>query len=197
MQNPWPYYLNLENEFLKIVNVVALNACNKAAFGDKISELLMCVGSEIDTNFKVLFPGDGNIVSWVGHLNSSCPTIALINLTICNSDISVRPFYGINVSGHSGLKWWKSYNSVKHNRYVNFKQANLGNLLNSIAGLYLLNVLIGSKIKTLYPALESKIFLNKEFIIQDQSNFYLRPGLKSDEKNLILNYMNWGFVVPP
>ncbi|WP_157954220.1 hypothetical protein [Saccharospirillum mangrovi] len=36
--------------------------------------------------------------------------------------------------------WWKSYNNIKHNRDKYFKEANLGNVLNALGGLYLANL---------------------------------------------------------
>ena len=33
------------------------------------------------------------------------------------------------------LSWYQSYNKIKHNRFINFSEANLENLMNAIAGL--------------------------------------------------------------
>ena len=38
------------------------------------------------------------------------------------------------------LEWWESYNSVKHGRSMNYKQANLKNVLHALAALYLLEM---------------------------------------------------------
>ena len=37
--------------------------------------------------------------------------------------------------------WWNDYNQLKHNRVINYKLANLGNVLNALAGLYILELL--------------------------------------------------------
>lgn len=46
-----------------------------------------------------------------------------------------KPFAQWADSNYKSLSWYKSYNSVKHNRYNCFNEANLGNLMNSVAGL--------------------------------------------------------------
>ena len=38
----------------------------------------------------------------------------------------------------SGLEWWRDYTAVKHNRIGNYHKANLKNVVNSLAGLYIL-----------------------------------------------------------
>ena len=38
--------------------------------------------------------------------------------------------------------WWSQYNAVKHQRYENFDQANLQNLIEALSALHLLNVLL-------------------------------------------------------
>lgn len=38
--------------------------------------------------------------------------------------------------------WWREYNAVKHQRYENFDQASLGNLLQSLSALHVLNILL-------------------------------------------------------
>lgn len=42
--------------------------------------------------------------------------------------------------------WWREYNGVKHQRLENFDQANLGNLLEALAALHILNILIALSI---------------------------------------------------
>ena len=46
-----------------------------------------------------------------------------------------QPFAEWNSSEYKPLTWYKDYNSVKHNRFENFRLANFGNLVNAVAGM--------------------------------------------------------------
>ena len=54
------------------------------------------------------------------------------------------PKYGIELTpwkrweNQENPDWWKRYNNVKHERNANFKDANLENTLNAVAGLFCL-----------------------------------------------------------
>ena len=49
-------------------------------------------------------------------------------------DIQLQPFGEFETS----MKWWKSYNLIKHDRLVNISEANLENILSALAALFLL-----------------------------------------------------------
>jgi hypothetical protein len=52
--------------------------------------------------------------------------------------IDLQPFFGWAISPYQSPYWWKPYNGVKHNRLKKYKDANLKNVLNSLAALYIL-----------------------------------------------------------
>lgn len=53
--------------------------------------------------------------------------------------IKLQPFKNWKPSQlYSAPDWWTPYNRVKHERLENFKEANLKNVMNALAGLYTL-----------------------------------------------------------
>lgn len=66
-----------------------------------------------------------------------------VGVLLLGTDIDVEPWSEWWMDGPVGrvrsgsiLSWWKSYNAVKHNRLENYGQANLINLINAFAGLF-------------------------------------------------------------
>ena len=59
-------------------------------------------------------------------------------------DIKLKPFLKekIKVNGKEKniIPWYNAYNKIKHDRVKNFKQANVDNLINSLAALFMLNI---------------------------------------------------------
>ena len=49
-------------------------------------------------------------------------------------DIQLQPFEELE----RAMKWWKSYNMIKHDRLDNISEANLENVLSALAALFLL-----------------------------------------------------------
>ena len=63
-----------------------------------------------------------------------------------NSQKEFKPFEAWDAYIYRPLAWYQSYNNVKHNRYDNFNEANLENLMNALAGLLcLLHAQIGEE----------------------------------------------------
>jgi hypothetical protein len=183
VHDPWFYYRILEESVLAVSRCVAFTNENKSAYGDEIAGLIVCVGSELDTNMKMLLGVEkGNIVSYIKAISVRCNGIQAVTLTIQNTKMTVTPYRSIDVSGHKALGWWASYNAVKHNRYKNIKEANVENLVHLIGGLYIINSLIGVKINRLRPVLETKLFGNPGALLAANGGFGSVPSGDSDEK---------------
>jgi hypothetical protein len=79
------------------------------------------------------------IVDRTHHLSSYCIHVPIWDGT----ESTFRPFY--NWKAGEILNWYQAYNKSKHDRKIEFRQANLKNLINSVAGLL---VLISSQFGT-------------------------------------------------
>lgn len=183
VHDPWFYYRILEDSALAVSRCVAFTNENKSAYGDEIAGLIVCVGSELDTNMKMLLGLEkGNIVSYIKAISTHCNGIQTVTLKIQNSKMTVTPYRSIETNGHKALSWWASYNAVKHNRYENIKEANVENLVHLIGGLFIINSLIGVKIHRLNPILETKLFGNPGALLTADGGFGSVPSGDVDEK---------------
>lgn len=59
--------------------------------------------------------------------------------------------------------WWQGNNKVKHHRAEHFRQANLKNVLNAIAGLLILLLLLHSKDGPYFPQ-TPRLFVPRSFV---------------------------------
>ena len=76
-------------------------------------------------------------------------------------DIDILEPFKLNSKNQ--LEWWHSHNCLKHNRIKDFQTATFKNLINALAGLYLLEIYYYNqnyfkKDDTTVPEVESKLF---------------------------------------
>lgn len=140
----WSYYLLLEDKFEQSIRYVELDVDNYATYSIDFVNQIQAIGSEIDVIMKVM--------SGFAHTDRKCitdyATVILnnypdiVNWEVRSRDILHKPFEGwTQANASSSLPWWEAYNAVKHGRDGNFKQANLGNVVKALMGLYLLEML--------------------------------------------------------
>lgn len=167
----WQYYLALEDDFIKTTRYVELNTNNYKTFSIEYTKQYQAICSEIDVLCKEICSiNDDNTSEKFDQYTSTILktytdiTTRTIDVGL-NSRITLKPFkdWAINPK-YKSPTWWTSYNWVKHKRNINFKQANLGNVLNSLAGLYMLEKYLLKDICTIkledfdIPNKDSKIF---------------------------------------
>lgn len=77
------------------------------------------------------------------------------------------------------LSWYQAYNKVKHNRQQKFSEANLGNLMNAVAGLIcILHAQMGDRVGNV----DINEASNSQFIV-DTNTFHLEaPEFPEDEQ---------------
>lgn len=163
----WLYYLSLEDDFLATMNYVEFSPDNYDTYSKEYTKLFISLGSEIDIIFKALCreidPSNEyrNISDYARVL---CDRLDLINskVEVVNSDENFQPFYGWQVG--SNPRWWGEYNDIKHHRAEEdkFRKGNLGNVINSLSALFVLNRYLCKKIcagRTMKePEIRSKLF---------------------------------------
>lgn len=140
----WNYYLALESDVESVARYIEFIENNFSTYSIELAHLLLASSSEIDVVLKALClivePGSKpkNIGAYKKIIKEKVPT--LINEQV------VSPRYGLtltpwtNWNGKANPDWWKSYNAVKHKRNLHFDEANLHNVLNSIAALLIANM---------------------------------------------------------
>lgn len=140
----WQYYLSIEEDVDRLFRYVEPSECNFGVYSVELTRLYLATCSEIDVILKAYCKIlDSN--SRASRINEYAKVVVSANKTISTetvhiqrSRISIQPF--TQWENLSTPNWWTKHNGVKHNRDINFKDANLGNVLNSFAALYLLNL---------------------------------------------------------
>lgn len=97
--------------------------------------------SEVDVIMKSICKEFGNpsvekMTQYTPIILQRWPNIK--NQKVEMKDMELQPFLNWQETPYQSPDWWKPYNDVKHKRIDNYKNANLKNVLNALAGLYIL-----------------------------------------------------------
>ncbi|MCH1918026.1 hypothetical protein L9G15_01110 [Shewanella sp. A3A] len=142
--NYWQYYLSLEEDIDRLFRYIEPSEHNFSAYSVELTRLYLAICSEIDVLLKAYCKllHAGSIAS---KINKYAEVVVSSKKSLCSETVNLQKF-GLSMTPFSEWEqlstpvWWKKHNGVKHNRDVNFRDANLGNVLNSFAALYLLNL---------------------------------------------------------
>lgn len=152
----WHKYLYLESKLVDITRYVTLDETNSQAWGDEIADIFVLTGNAMDTFFKDMrdcpnireddnFQSNKSRKSWkiLDYQKVYEPYYELSKNSVytgfgLGNAQTLVPFDTFN---DNIPKWWNAYNITKHAFYSNMKCANLGNALNCLAGLLILNSL--------------------------------------------------------
>jgi hypothetical protein len=132
----------LQKDLLTLFEYIEPSDSNLKTYSYRIHELLIRVCIEIESNFKVILSDN----SYTGKRNLDMQDYKKVNATHRLSSFAVRlpvwqgkrnirkPYasWARRNSRHTSLPWYQAYNNSKHNRHINFKQANFGNLTDAI-----------------------------------------------------------------
>lgn len=154
----WDYYLVLEQDFLSTERYVSFDLGdnylydggtpkkleNSRCFSVEFAKQYQTICSEIDVILKAIC---GELNAKLSKENICEYTKAILNNNFWKSIVSqevefkkikLQPFKNWSENPYQSPDWWSLYNDVKHNRAVKYQDANLKNVLNSLAGLYIL-----------------------------------------------------------
>ncbi|MBR2734431.1 MAG: hypothetical protein IKD80_09375 [Selenomonadaceae bacterium] len=131
----------LEEKFMQTINYVELSEKNFPTYSIEYAYLLQTIGSELDTFFKVYcdftLEESKTMKDYHPHVLGKYPEIVNQTIAVAEFSLTLTPFKDWNTQP---LKWWKAYNSVKHNRYGNLSLACLENVVNALSALFLLEL---------------------------------------------------------
>ena len=138
----WNYFLTLDADAAKFSRYVEFSGSNFATYSIELARILMAASSEVDAVAKLLCKkidsskDAENIIHYREIIMGAFPRVASFLVSIPRFGLTFIPWQ--NWASGKSPDWWQDYNSVKHERNVNFNRANLSNVLNSIAALYVL-----------------------------------------------------------
>lgn len=175
----WPIYKKLENDFIELSYYIAIDKKQLKTYSIKIADLMLRSVSECENLAKELCKKEkvkfkdkkGKIRKYVIFneyiekleqiygLSEKHVSCIFDNIKQGTFDIKHTPFAKKKILKEGKekeiLSWYNSYNLIKHDRVKHFKEANIGNLIDSLTALFLLNI----------------YYMDKTFYIVDEYNY--------------------------
>ena len=169
----WSMYRNLEEKVISIQKYIEFSEDNFSTYSDELLILLTIICSEVNTIYKLIDNKSNNIIDFKRFvMNEKNNFKDIVNEEvhlIKYNNIIFKPFEAWKTDGYV-LGWWNAYNKGKHerNELLNYEKANLENVLNALAGLFLLEIYYYNRryydpssketIKYIIPKGRSKLF---------------------------------------
>ncbi|MBM4764689.1 hypothetical protein [Bacillus sp. B15-48] len=155
----WTYYLTLESDFISTLRYVELDEKNYSTFSVEYVKQYQAICSELDVlskNLCSLLEPTGNFTTMPDYTEiilGSFPEIPNKQVKAKWKEV-LSPWSDWKGNPeYQSPSWWSNYNKVKHNRSNKdtegnfyFEEANLGNVLNALAGLFVLEMYSYKKI---------------------------------------------------
>ena len=140
----WHYFLTLDADLDLTSRYVEICQDNFKTYSIEYVRILLAAGSEIDVVAKLLYEKiDSSRDRKAENINHYRKIITAKYSHFHKMEVFL-PRYAITLTpweawkGTANPEWWTSYNDVKHERHLNFRKANLWNVLNAVAGLFVM-----------------------------------------------------------
>ncbi len=140
----WQFFESVDDELHSLSRIIEFERENFAAFSVYLSRLYLSVASEIDVVAKLLCeriaPTEEpkRISEYRPLITAKFPKFAHLRIEMPSHELDFQPWLSWSLG--TNPQWWKTYNEVKHERSKYYRDANLGNVLESTAGLLVLLV---------------------------------------------------------
>ena len=150
----WDYFILLEEDVNRILYYLEPTEENFNAFGPELVKAYLSICSEIDVAFKDLdlLVRSCEDAGWKEVKNIAGSRDMVYGrfsdqfrnslVAIHGSEVVVSPWSSWwtddGAQSDENPQWWISYNSVKHHRLECYMEANLGNVLHALSGLFVL-----------------------------------------------------------
>lgn len=153
----WAYFLFLEQKFNATTAYVSLNRANFGAYSFEYMHLLLAICSAFENSIKV-FPGDTD-KNWTrikfflkNNFHDTQPIVTMPDYP----EIELHPFPQVSDDAKLDIPWWNAYNDSKHNWTGNLAYANLENVINSLAGFFVVCMIFIKNASTSLPDIPMK-----------------------------------------
>lgn len=131
-------------DIYEIFNYIEPDDCNLNVFSHRLYELLLRICTEFESNCKSILLANGYLkcndkstIKDYFKIESAAKLSGYkVKFERWNQNREFIPFNSwVNKDKYEPLKWYQSYNEVKHNRFEKFEKANLSNVMEALAGL--------------------------------------------------------------
>lgn len=141
----WPYYLSLESDVDRLSRYIEFTEDNYSTYSAELVCIFLSIGSEVDVVMKevcaIVSPSSvlSNIDSYKKVIKTEIPSLITESAISSKFGLYFKPWEKWEATRGNPV-WWKQYNNVKHQRNDFYSQANLKNVLEALAALYIVNV---------------------------------------------------------
>jgi len=140
----WNYFIALERDLENVSRYIEFSTKNEKTYSIEIAKILMSSSSEIDVLLKMICSlyntSTDSINQYRDCIKANCPQIIDEEFYINRFSLSSKPWINWNSIPIKNPDWWTSYNNVKHQRNLYYEDANIKNVINSLAALLITNI---------------------------------------------------------
>jgi hypothetical protein len=137
----WNYFLSVEADLERLSRFVEFDERNYECFSVEIARILIAAAAEADVVCKQicrnLNPASSanNINNYRDEIVQAYPVVPCFEVLSPRYGLRLKPWDNWSDS-HGVPVWWTAYNKIKHHRDTEYHRASLKNVLNAVAGLF-------------------------------------------------------------
>lgn len=137
----WNYFLSVEQDLERLSRFIEFDEQNYGCFSLEIVRILVSAAAEVDVVCKQICQAlnPASTAEKINHYRDEIipayPIMARFEVLLPRYGLSLIPWH--EWSRPNGVpSWWTAYNKIKHSRHTEYQRANLKNVLNAVAGLF-------------------------------------------------------------
>ena len=138
----WAYFISLESGLAALSRYVEFDERNFECFSIEIVKLLLSASAEVEVVCKQLceilsrYPSKKGMRGYRNEIVDAYPNLPEFRVLLPRFGLTLTPWTEWKAEDRPPI-WWKGYDNVKHHRHTHYEHANLKNVLNAVAGLFL------------------------------------------------------------
>jgi hypothetical protein len=136
----WNYFLAIEDDLINTSRYVEITLDNKETYSVEYTKIILSAASEVDVLLKQIYLSLGfkkknpNFKDYCNVAKDKLKSLITEQLCLEQYGLTLEPFS--EWENDEQPSWHIAYNNLKHNRTLNYKEANLENALLSVGALY-------------------------------------------------------------
>lgn len=167
----WNYLLAIERDLEVLARYVEFDPRNFPCFSIEMARVLLAAGAETDVVCKAICKAANpsskadSLHAYRKEVTAAFPAIASFGVCVPRFGLHLKPWDEWRKKNGVPF-WWTAYNKTKHERGAEYHQANLKNVLNAVAGLFV-------AVLHLYPAKAKlgELVPSPQFLRPDEDHF--------------------------
>jgi len=145
----WNYFIALENDISNFSRFLEIAEANFSSYSIELGRILFSAASEVDIVAKKYCHNiehnciAENIGNYKTIIIKHHPNFATVKVHLPRFGLTLTPWNKWRTETQP--LWWRAYTKVKYERQEHFAEANLKNVLNAVAALYVLQIFLYRK----------------------------------------------------